>query len=109
LLALNGKTAEAQASLDAALGLHPAHPELTLKRVALLFATRQPSAAVLAQARRLLQAALAQKPNDKRLLANLGFVALNQRNTDEARRLLQAALAQDPLYAPALESLRALP
>ena len=106
LLALLNRPADAQAALDTALAHYPAHPELTLKRVGLLFASRQPSASVLSQARRLLVAALDQKPDDKRLLANLGFVALNQRNPEEARRYLQAALALDPLYAPALESIR---
>lgn len=58
----------------------------------------------LADAREVLQEVLARKPHDKRALANLGFVLMNQGEYAPAKNALDQALQYDPFYALAMEN-----
>jgi len=79
--------------------------EAGLKAAVNWLKARQGDPAVLPQARQRFEALLTQKPFDVRLLTNLAFVALNQRDLRTAESSLVRALQLDPDDGKALENM----
>lgn len=79
--------------------------EAGLKAGTTLLKANQGDIQVLGQARTLFETLLRKKPFDTRMLTNLGFITLNQRELPTAESYLVRALRQDPDDAQALENM----
>lgn len=96
---------EALRLYEEAAAKRPDLVEAGLKAGVLTLRTATEPGAALAKARGYFGEGLAQKPFDKRLLANMGFVEMNSGNFSEAERLFRKALSYDPAYSLALENM----
>lgn len=111
-LFLAGEIAEAKGQFQQAFTfyeksyvLNPEATEAGLKSVVMLLKYKQGDIRVLPEAQKRLEVLLKQKPFDEKLLANYGFVLMNERKFAEAEKVLYAALAQNPDYVQALENM----
>lgn len=84
---------------------YPAMAEAGMKAATLPLQLPNPSPQQIATAKALLLKALAQKPQDKQLLSNLGFVHMGLNELPQAEQRLKAAIRLDPDYAKAWENL----
>ncbi|MBX3103132.1 MAG: hypothetical protein KF690_11530 [Bacteroidetes bacterium] len=84
---------------------YPGMAEAGMKAAILPLQLPNPSPQQVTHARSLLLKALAQKPHDKQILCNLGFVHMGLNELPQAEQRLKAALRLDPDYAKALENL----
>jgi Flp pilus assembly protein TadD len=107
-----GEILEAQGNFNGAFEAYSAvfsqNPEAFeagLKAGVTLLKARQGDPDALNEAEALFNDLMTKKPSDERLLANLGFVKMNQGNFPEAEALFQKALAMNPDYRLALENL----
>lgn len=112
LLFLKGEILEAQGAFspayDAFFVAYQLNDELIeagLKASNCLLRARQGDATVLPEAATLLEALLDKKPFDVRILSNLGFVRMNQRELAQAEVLLSMALRYDPDHISSLENM----
>lgn len=99
------KYALAFGSFDALYQAQPENIEAGLKAAVNLLRSKQGDLQVLGEAQQRFERLLESKPFDHRILTNLGFVALNQRNAPQAERYLVQALSYEPDDRQALENM----
>ncbi|MEO0469186.1 MAG: RecX family transcriptional regulator, partial [Bacteroidota bacterium] len=97
-----GDFSAAQLAYTQSFAENPDALEAGIKSAIMLLKARQGDATVLPEVDQMLTILLQKKPFDKRILANLAFVKLNQRKVRQAQKLLEKALAFDPDYKQAL-------
>ena len=85
--------------------LNPQTVETGLKTGVMVLRYRQGDPAALGEAKVIFEALLKQKPFDERILANLGFILLNQRDIEKAESCFARALQYNPDYLQALENM----
>jgi hypothetical protein len=112
LLYLQGEIEEAEGKYEAAFQAFDAAYqqngeafEAGFKAAVNLLRARAGQQEVLGEARQRFERLLEQKPFEARLLSNLGFVAMNQRQFRQAEQYLAKALRFEPGYAQALENM----
>lgn len=102
------RTAQPQEALAVYRQVFEAHPYITdaaLKAGNIIIQTATDKASALRDARALFSAALAQKPHDEKLNANMGFIEMNSGNVKAASDYLAKALGTHPDYLLALENM----
>jgi cytochrome c-type biogenesis protein CcmH/NrfG len=105
ILAQQGEYAQAAATFDALYQRNADNLEAGLMAAVNWLKARRGDPQVLPQARQRFETLLAQKPFDVRLLTNLAFVALNQRDLRRAESALVQALGYDPDDLKVLENM----
>jgi Tfp pilus assembly protein PilF len=102
------RTARPQEALALYRQVFQSQPYLTdaaLKAGTLIIQTATDKDAAIRDARALFSAALAKKPQDEKLNANMGFLEMNAGNVQAASNYLSQALATHPDYLLALENM----
>jgi Flp pilus assembly protein TadD len=109
---LKGEILEGQGNVEAAFSTYdqlyqsePENIEAGLQAVLMLLKARTGQSEVLPIAQQRLEVLRQAKPFDERILANLGFVALNQGELSRAQSYLFQALSYQPDQAAALENM----
>lgn len=105
LLARLNRPQEALAVYRRVFQAHPYITDAALKAGTIIVQTTTDKAAALRDARALFSAALAQKPHDEKLNANMGFIEMNSGNVQAASDYFSKALATHPDYLLALENM----
>jgi Tfp pilus assembly protein PilF len=105
LLERTQRPQEALAVYRKVFAAHPYITEAALKAGNIVIQTATDKAVALRDARALFSAALAQKPHDEKLNANMGFIEMNSGNVQAASKYLSQALSTHPDYLLALENM----